>query len=209
MLQSGVSKRSIAEQLSISRNTVKKYIFYVKRTGLSYEEILSLDDNTINELLTDEPKKKKVKFDELVDMFPSFEKELRRVGVNRWVLWEEYKQKHPGGYSYTQFCYHYQQWSRNSEVTMHFEHKAGDKLFVDYTGKKLQIVNRETEEIIPVEVFVATLGASQVTYVEATSTQQKEDFIGSMGRAFLYIGGVTKAIIPDNLKSAVTESSKY
>jgi transposase len=209
MLHSGVSKRSISEQLGISRNTVKKYIFYVKRTRLSYEEILSLDDNIISELLTDEPKKKKVKLGELVGMFTGFEKELRRVGVNRWVLWEEYKQKHPGGYSYTQFCYHYQQWSRNSEVTMHFEHKAGDKLFVDYTGKKLQIVNRETGEIIPVEVFVATLGASQVTYVEATFTQQKEDFIGSMGRTFWYIGGVTKAIIPDNLKSAVTESSKY
>lgn len=209
MIRSGISKRAISEQLGISRTTVKKYLSFVKQTGLSNEEFLSLDDKTINDLLIANPPKEKAQFTELITMFPVFEKELRRVGVNRWVLWEEYKQKHPKGYSYTQFCYHYQQWSRNSDVTMHFEHKAGDKLFVDYTGKNLQIVNRETGEIIPVEVFVAILGASQMIYAEATFTQRKEDFIGSVGRTFWYIGGVTNAIIPDNVKSAVNESNKY
>lgn len=209
MIRSGMSKRAISEQLGISRTTVKKYLSFVKQTGLSNEEFLSLDDKTISDLLTANPPKEKNQLTELIAMFPIFEKELRRVGVNRWVLWEEYKQKHPKGYSYTQFCYHYQQWSGNSDVTMHFEHKAGDKLFVDYAGKNLRIVNRETGEIIPVEVFVAILGASQMIYVEATFTQGKEDFIGSVGRTFWYIGGVTNAVIPDNVKSAVNESNKY
>jgi len=209
MLQSGVSKRSISEQLGVSRNTVKKYLHDIERTGISNEEFLSLDDNSISKLFSNDSPKEKGKLAVLTSMFPGFDKELRRVGVNRWVLWEEYKQEHPEGYSYTQFCYHYQQWSRKGEVTMHFEHKAGDKLFVDYTGKKLQIVSRETGEIIQVEIFVATLGASQLTYVEATLTQKKEDFIGSMERALLYFGGVPVAIVPDNLKSAVNKSSNY
>ena len=206
MVRSGVSKRSISEQPGISRTTVKKYLSVVKQTGLSNEEFLSLDDKTISDLLIANPQKEKNQLTELIAMFPVFEKELSRVGVNRWVLWEEYKQKHNKGYSYTQFCYHYQQWSKNSDVTMHFEHKAGDKLFVDYNGKNLYIVNRETGEIIPVEVFVAILGASQLIYAEATFTQGEEDFIGSVGRTFWYIGGVTNAVIPDNVKSAVNES---
>lgn len=92
---------------------------------------------------------------------------------------------------------------------MHMEHKAADKVFVDYAGKKLQIVDKQTGEINPVEVFVAILGASQLTYVEASYTQQSEDFISSMQNALIYFGGVPAAIVPDNLKSAVTQSNNY
>jgi transposase len=92
---------------------------------------------------------------------------------------------------------------------MHLEHKAGDKLFVDYTGKKLSIVDRQTGEIRQVEVFVGILGASQLTYVEATESQNKEDFIGAVENALIFFGGVPKAIVPDNLKSAVAKSNKY
>lgn len=208
MVQGGKSKRQIAEQLGISRNTVKQYLYKIKRTGLSLEEFVILPDKTLHDLMMDPPREKE-KQSALIKMFPYIEKELRRVGVNRWVLWEEYKQKHPGGYSYSQFCYLYQQWSRNGEVTMHFEHKAGDKVFVDYAGKRLRFVDRNTGEIIETEVFVAVLGASQLTYVEATLSQNSEGFIGSMSRAFIYFGGVTSAIVPDNLKSAVNKSDKY
>jgi len=92
---------------------------------------------------------------------------------------------------------------------MHIEHKAGDKLFVDYAGEKLQVVDPDTGEVTPMEVFVAILGCSQLTYVEAVASQKKEDFIGSCERALHYIGGVPCALVTDNLKSAVTQSSRY
>ena len=208
MVLAGKSRRSIAKELGISRNTVKKYLYKLQQTGMSLEEFILLEDKEINHLMEDPPKEID-KLKELKKLFPHIEKELRRVGVTRWLLWEEYKREHPGGYSYTQFCYHYQQWCKSGEVTMHFEHKAGDKLFVDYAGKKLSIVDWSTGEIKKVEVFVAVLGASQMTYVEATLSQKKEDFIGSLSRAFQYFGGVTSAIVPDNLKSAVTTPNKY
>lgn len=208
MVLAGKSKRSIAEELGISRNTVKKYLYKIEQTGMGLEEFILLEDKECHQLMED-PRQEKDKLNELQKLFPHIEKELRRVGVNRWLLWEEYKREHPGGYSYTQFCYHYQQWRKTGEVTMHFEHKAGDKLFVDYAGKRLSIVDWATGEIIKVEVFVAVLGASQLTYVEATYSQKKEDFITSLARAFIYYGGVTSAIVPDNLKSAVTTPNRY
>jgi transposase len=125
------------------------------------------------------------------------------------ILWNEYQKKHPDCYSYSQFCYHFQVWRNASKVTMHIEHKAGDKMFVDYAGDKLAIVDRKTGKEQPAEVFVAILGASQLTYVEASFSQKSEDWIRSNERAFIYCGGVTQAIIPDNLKSGVTQSNRY
>ena len=209
LYQSGKSKRDIARVVGISRNTVKKYLHLIKARGYSYKEFLDLDDQSIYEVLKEDHSKNKKGPVELEQFFPYMEKELRKTGVNRWVLWEEYKAKHPNGYSYARFCLHYQQWSKSTDSCMHIEHKAGDKVFVDYAGKKLQIVDRQTGEITPVEVFVAILGASQLTYAEASYTQQSEDFISSMQRAMIYFGGVPAAIVPDNLKSAVTKSCKY
>jgi len=125
------------------------------------------------------------------------------------ILWNEYQREHPGGYSYSQFCYHFQVWRNASKITMHIEHKAGDKMFVDYAGDRLTIVNRRTGKEQPVEVFVAILGASQLTYAEASFSQKSEDWIRSNERAFIFFGGVTEAIVPDNLKSGVIRSDKY
>lgn len=208
MVLAGKSKRCIAEELGISRNTIKKYLYKIHQTGMRLEEFILLEDKTVDQLMANPPKEKD-KLKELKKMFPHIEKELRRVGVTRWLLWEEYKGEHPGGYSYTQFCYHYQQWCKQGEVTMHFEHKAGDKLFVDYAGKRLSIVDWSTGEIKKAEVFVALLGASQLTYVEASLSQKKEDFIASLARSFEYFGGVPSAIVPDNLRSAVTTPDRY
>jgi transposase len=137
------------------------------------------------------------------------DKELKRKGVTRLLLWEEYKLKHPDGYSKSQFKHYFAQWSAQVNPSMHIEHKAGDKLYVDFAGHKLSIIDKQTGEVQPVEVFVAILGASQLTYVEAVMTQQKEDFIAACEAALHYYGGVPSAIVPDNLKSAVTQSSKY
>jgi transposase len=142
-------------------------------------------------------------------LFPQIEKELKKTGITRLLVWQQYKGQHPQGYGYGQFCYHYQQWLLHKGATMHFEHKAGDKLFVDYTGKKLCIFPTPDGPPTEVEVFIAVLGCSQLTYVEASLSQQKEDFLSCLENALHYFNGVPKAIVPDNLKAAVTKSSRY
>ena len=137
------------------------------------------------------------------------DKELKRKGVTRILLWQKYKVTHPNGIGRSQFNRYFALWKAQVNPTMHMEHKAGDKLYVDFAGEKLSIVDKQTGEIQQVEVFVAILGASQLTYVEAVMSQQKEDFIGACESALYYYGGVPAAIVPDNLKSAVIKSSKY
>ena len=124
-------------------------------------------------------------------------------------IWEEYRQEQPDGYSYSQFCYHFQVWRDGDEVTMHIEHKVGDKLFVDFAGKKLTVSEPHRAVRREVESFVAVLGASQLGYLEAVETQQKADLIAASGGALDYIGGVPAAIVPDCLKSAVTKADPY
>lgn len=205
----GYSKREIASRVVVSRNTVRKYLTLIRSRGYSYVEFLKLDDTAIDNLLSDPGSTDHGQVQGLEQFFPYMEKELRRTGVNRWVLWEEYKRVHPSGYSYGRFCHLYRQWSKNTEVCMHMEHNAGDKLFVDYAGKKLSVVDRETGEVTMMEVFITTLGASQLTYAEASPSQQLEHFIASVERSLHYLGGVPRAIVPDNLKSAVTKANKY
>ena len=206
----GYSNRSISDQLGLSRKTTNKYISHLKQSGLGYQALLDLSDEELTELVDTTPARPAPGYlQELYDYFPTVEKELKRVGVTRYILWQEYKQVHPEGISYARFCTHFRQWRQNQEVTMHFEHKAGDKLFVDFTGKKLEIVDPQSGEVIPVEVFVAILGASQYTYVEAVANQKTESFIGAVVRAFSFFGGVPQAVVPDNLKAAVTKADRY
>ena len=137
------------------------------------------------------------------------EKELRKTGVTRQLMWEEYIAQHPDGIKRSQFNEHYNRWCRKVNPVMHISHKAGDKMYVDYAGKTLQIVDKESGEVQQVQFFVAILGASQYTYAEASLSQGKEDFIASVENAMQFFGGVPAAIVPDNLKSAVTKSNSY
>jgi transposase len=142
-------------------------------------------------------------------MFPHFAKELKRKGVTLKLLWQEYIKENPQGYSYTRLAWHYRLWRQASRATMHMEHKAADKMFVDFAGEKLFTVDRKTGEKTSAEVFVAVLGASQLSYVEATASQKSRDWIRANENAFCEFGGVTAAIVPDNLKSAVASPNKY
>ena len=130
-------------------------------------------------------------------------------GATREALWKEYLCKHPEGYGYTQFNEHLNVWLGQTKASGKFTHKAGDNLLVDYCGKKLQIVDKSTGEIQDVEVFVGILPCTGYIYVEASLSQQRENFISSLNNCFQFLGGSTKAIVPDNLKSAVTKASKY
>jgi len=124
-------------------------------------------------------------------------------------LWEAYHDQYPDGFKMTAFYRHYNLWKKCVHPSMHMAHKAGDKMFVDYTGEKLQVVDPESGEVKMMEVFVAILGASQLTYVEAVESQRVEDFIGCCENALHYFGGAPNAIVPDNLKSAVIKSNRY
>ena len=206
----GYSKLKIAAQTGVARNTLKKYIKEFTATRLTFDEINELSDKDLEDLFikaSDPPLNEKQQL--LFSLFPAIDKELKKKGVTRQMLWEAYKRNHPDGFGLSQFKHYFTCWKAQVNPTMHMEHKAGDKLYVDFAGDKLTVIDRQTGEIKQVEVFVAILGASQLTYVEAVATQQKEDFIAACENTLHYCGGVPSAIVPDNLKSAVTKSSKY
>ncbi|RKY02934.1 MAG: IS21 family transposase [Spirochaetes bacterium] len=206
------SERQIARALNISRPVVAKYWREFQASGLTFEQLETMSDSKLLQMLEKRPGVQKQKCDRykrLVKYFPYFLKEMKRKGVTLNLLWQEYKQKYPDGYQYAQFCYHFQVWRGASEVRMHIKHKAGDKMFVDYAGAKLAVTDPKSGEKTPMEVFVAILGASDFTYVEATPSQEKEEWIRSNERAFWYFGGVSSAIVPDNLRSAVSRSNRY
>lgn len=206
----GMSKLRIAELTGISRNSLKKYIAKFIASGLTYEDLNGMLDKDLDVLFVkpeDSPSNPKVQA--LIQLFPKIDKELKRKGVTRQLLWEGYIKEHPEGLKISQFNHYYTLWKAQVNPTMRMEHKAGDKMFVDFAGDKLSIVDKLSGEVKEVEVFVSILGASQLTYVEAVMSQQKEDFIGACEAALHYYGGVPAAIVPDNLKSAVIKSSKY
>lgn len=141
--------------------------------------------------------------------FAAMRTELARKGVTRRLLWREYREREPQGLEYSQFCELYRRWSKTQDVVMRFEHAPGDKLFVDYAGLTIPITDRHTGEVTPAQLFVAALGHSCYTYVEAAATQQAPDWIASHVRALEFFGGVPQAIVIDNLKSGVTRANRY
>lgn len=205
----GKSYRDISKSLGNSRKVVTKYILLFESTGLSYDEIKDYSEAELFRLLSEREKPNDNRLEILHEVFPKIEHELKEPGVTRQGLWSEYKVEHPDGYNYTQFCLYFNKWLKSSEVTMHFEHKSGDKMYVDFAGHKMKLSDRTTGEVHDVEVFVAILGASRLTYVEAVPSQKIKDFIKVVENALHYFGGVPAAIVPDNLKSAVTKADRY
>jgi len=207
--QCDLGQRAIARALNISRPVVRQYLERLESAGVDYAAIVAMTDDALVEILEGENQSNSARYQALREKFSDFLKELKQPGVTLLRLWQEYRAEHPDGYGYSQFCHHFQCWRSSSELTMHVDHKAGDKMFVDFTGKKLQIIDQQTGEIKEVEVFVALLGASQLTYVEAVATQQKHDWIKANQNALHYFGGVPKAVVPDCLKAAVKQANKY
>lgn len=206
----GQSKLFISTLTGLARNTVSKYIKNFIALKTTWEEINKLSDSDLDDLFCKSPDIEPG--ERLIAMHKFFlenSKKLGQKGFTLLHLWVEYIVLHPGGYSRTGFYRHYDLWKRKTSGSMHMEHKAGDKLFVDFAGEKLKIVDTETGELRPVEVFVAILGASQLMYVEAIESQRVEDLIICCENALHYFGGSPSAIVPDNLKSAVLKSHRY
>lgn len=135
--------------------------------------------------------------------------ELKKPRVTLQLLWYEYKQVNPDGYQYSQFCHLYRQWVKKLDVTLRQEHRAGEKLFLDYAGQTVPIIDPETGEIHQAQIFIAALGASNYTFSEATMSQDLASWIRSHVHAFEFFGGVPQILVPDNLKSAVTNPCRY
>ena len=204
-----LSNRQIAGALNVSRPLVSQYLRDYRASGLDYEKIKVMNDDELIDVFDRNKKETSDKYRKLFESFEHYVKELKRPGVTLDLLWQEYKREDPLGYNRTQFCHHFKVWREGSEVTMHIEHKAGEKMFVDYPGKKMMVYDRMTGVGREVEMMVAILGASELTYAEATESQRKEDWIKGNEDALHYYGGVPGAIVPDCLRSAVEKADKY
>lgn len=205
----GLSNRQIGELLDISRNTVNSYMKLFKACDYEFDELLKLNNTQLQELFTSHTTIKNDRFEQLTLYFDKVNQGRNHPGFTFQFHYNEYKQEVDKPYSYTQFMEHYKRKYAKIKGSMKLEHDAGKEVYIDYAGKKLHIINKETGELIPVEVFVAILPNSQYTYVEASMSQKREDMITSMGNALSFFGGTPKAIVSDNLKSAVTRASKY
>ena len=193
----GQSKRSISRNLALDRKTVDRYVTFFDKREESYEELLQMSDAELWALFPKKANNKaEDKYEALSKLFTHYERELKRPGATYLVLWEEYCQTHPEAYSYNQFKNHVKAWTAAQKTSMRVEHKFGDKVFVDYCGKRLHITDRQTGIQTPVEVLVGILGGSQYIYVEAMATQQLDDFLNGMSNMLAYYGGSPQAIVP-------------
>ncbi len=204
----GLSVSGIARSLCVARSTVSEYLSRADSAGISWPLPDDIDDDALERLVfpvfSSDPSLTRPRPD-----FSEVHKELKRKGVTLLLLWQEYKAVHPSGYQYTQFCNLYREWKGHLDLPMRFNHKAGEKLFVDYCGPTLPVVNRTTGEVREAQIFVGVLGASSYTFTEATWTQTLPDWTGSHVRAFSYFGGVTEIVVPDNLASGVSKACRY
>jgi transposase len=204
----GLSDRKIAQSLRISRPTVAEYARRAQAAGLSWPLPPSLDDLALEQRLfatTHTPSAPRCPPPD----WPQVHRELRRKGVTLFLLWQEYKAVTPEGVQYSQFCAAYRQWAGKLDLVMRQSHRAGEKLFVDYAGQTISVVNPLTGEVHDAALFIAVLGASNYTYAEATWSQALPDWIGSHVRTFAALGGVPEVVVPDNLKAAVQRAHRY
>jgi len=203
-----LSVRQTASATCSSTGVVSKTVNRARSAGLTWKEVESLEDAALERRLYGGPKGLRGPDRPRPD--PRWiAKELRRPGVTLELLHLEYLQEHPDGYRYTAFCETYRRWRARTKVSMRQEHKAGEKVFVDYSGKKPELVDLSTGEVRKVELFVGVLGASSLTFAEATLTQRLPDFTASHARMLAYFGGVPKMLVPDQLKSAVRIPDRY
>lgn len=206
-----LTHRVIASSCGIGVTTVREYLIRAKAAGVSWPLPEDMLDETLEHLLfAPNPAGGSQTDVSLIPDWSAVHVELRRKkGVTLQLLWQEYRTIHPDGYGYSRYCDLYQAWSKTLDVTMRFTHRAGEVLYVDYAGETMEVINPQTGEVIPVYVFVATLGASNYTYAEPTFRQDLRHWIGAHVRTFSHLGGTPCVLVPDNTKTAVTAPHRY
>ena len=204
----GLSDRKIARSCGIGRPTIKKYLLKAEQAGLSWPLPDDWDDARLEQCLFPEPSK-----DSLVERgLPDWvvvHQEMKQKSVTLFLLWQEYRERYPQGYQYSWFCSQYRLWLGKQDWVMRQTHRAGEKLFVDYAGQTVPVVDRDSGEIRDAQIFVAVLGASNYTYAEATWTQALPDWIASHQRTFAYLGRTPEVVVPDNLLAGVSKAHRY
>lgn len=202
----GFSDRQIAMSIGSARSTVQECIRRTREAGHSWPLPTEIDESALHAQLYRRavPLSRTPQPD-----FAELHRELGRRGVTRLLLWEEYKSAHPDGWQYSVFCDQYRRWRARQELVLRQDHLPGDKLFVDYAGQTVPIIDRHTGESRAAQIFVGVLGCSNFSHAEATWTQGAADWLGSHVRSLAAFGGVPRAIVPDNLKSGVKKAHRY
>lgn len=207
-LKCGLGIREIARSCCISHPTAKKYLESARKTGLSYEQIMQMDDNAVYALLNKGLSPKERRLRPMPD-WAYIHEELKKKSVTLQLLWEEYKAVYPDGYQRAQFSEYYCRWKKKLNVSLRQTYRAGEKMFVDYAGQTIPIHDKFTGKVKQAQIFIAVLGASNYTYAEASLDQKLASWINGHIRAFEYFGGVTKITVPDNLKSGISKACRY
>lgn len=206
--QQRMSGRAISRSLALSPSTVSSVLARARAAGVSWPLAGEWADDERLEAHLFPGHAGRPKTQPESD-WSEVHKELRHKGVTLQLLWVEYKSAHPDGLQYSQFCLRYRRWTQTLRLSQRHEHRAGEKMFVDYAGPTVKVVDQETGEVREACVFVAVLGASSYAYAEAQEAQDLASFIGGHVRALTYFGGVPQLIVPDNLKSAVRRADRY
>lgn len=202
-----LSTREIGRSCNVGRSTAHDYVGRAKAARLEWADVVAMTDDALDSLLF--PSSNGVLVRPAPLDFQWIHRELRRKHVTKQLLWEEYRGQHANGYGYSQFCQLYLEFTKRLSVTMRQSHKAGERLFVDFSGDGITIHDKAGGEPRTAKLFLAVLGASNLTYVEAVLSEDLPTWTGCHVRAFAYFGGVTEITVPDNLKSGVTRPDYY
>lgn len=203
-----LSFHKIAQSASVSSSTVSEVLVRVKNTGLEWSVLLELDEEKLKAMLYPPVKRKHAEYGPEPD-YKFMYYELRKKSVTLLLLWEEYIQEYPGGYRYSYFCELYQKWCKSLNISLRQSYKAGEKMFLDYAGQTVPVIDLDTGQERAAQIFVAVLGASNCTYAEGTWSQDLPSWIKSHTHALEYFCGTTEIWVPDNLRAGVSQSCPY
>ncbi|CAG9169683.1 IS21 family transposase [Cupriavidus pinatubonensis] len=204
----GLSTRQIGAALGISKSTVSEIASYARAANVDWALAQTLSDEELQALLYRPPVPRQSRH--LEPDYAHIHRELRRAGVTLQLLWEEYQQQHQGqAYKYSAFCEKYHGWATKLKRSMRQTHVGGDKLFVDYAGQTVPIVDASSGEITQAQIFVAVLGASNYTYACATPTQKAADWVGSIIATLEFISGVPRLLVPDQPRALMARPDRY
>lgn len=205
----GFYKRT-AKRLQVSKNTVKTYVHRAESIYGSVAQALAVGEQELHECLCQPVVKaapaREQAFD---DQLEYWSKELKRVGVTRQLLWQEYRRSHPGGYGYSQFCERLRRYVQNQGLSMALSHQAGHAIYLDFAGKTMHWVSREDGLVHECQILIAVLPYSQYTFAIALPSQKVLDLAHGITEALLFFGGVSQVILSDNMKSFVIRPGRY
>ncbi|MBF3356452.1 IS21 family transposase, partial [Pseudomonas aeruginosa] len=209
--EGGLSHEKIARALQLSKGVVSKYVTAANETGLEWPVLAALDEVALAAALLPTAKVRQTRGERVLPDLITIHRELRRKGVTLQLLWEEYVAAHPEQptYRYTQFVEHYRRYASTLKRSMRQQHRAGEKLFIDYAGPTLPVIDPATGEISRAHIFVAALGASNYTYACATPGEAQVDWLTALGQAFSYFGGVSEMVVPDNPRALIAHPDRY